>query len=108
MAAYPSFYQTLSSSEKWIDNVQLERASNGSLYGRSFWSAMKPGFDIEHELNTTDVATFKTFYNNNRTVPFDFTWARDGQVYSCMFVGQPQLVPMGGVWWKVRLALEVV
>ena len=38
MAAYPSLGQTTQSREAWIDDVQIERASNGAARGRALFA----------------------------------------------------------------------
>lgn len=108
MAAYPSFSQTIQSSEGRQDSVILERATNGSLYGRALWTGAKRTFQIHHELTAAEAGTLRTFYATNRALPVDFTWAGDSQVYSVMFDAPPVLNPVAADFWRARVSLVEV
>lgn len=104
MAAYPSFAQTMSSTESYEDNILLDRASNGALYGRAMWTGAKRKFQIEHDLTSADAATMRTFYATNRALPVSFTWAGDAGTYTCLFEAPPSYTPLG-LGWHVRVQL---
>lgn len=91
MAAYPSFPQLIGSTEGWVDDLVLDRAVDGSVYGRAFYPAKKRTFELRHIVGNTDLATFKAFYDTNRLIPVEMTWVRDGEEYSCRFNGAPRL-----------------
>lgn len=105
MAAYPSFGQSIQSSETYEDRIIKDRASNGDLYGRALWTGAKRRFQIEHTIAAADVATLRAFYATNRALPVDFTWAGDSGTYSVMFDGPPSYQPMAADWWRVRVVL---
>lgn len=92
MAAYPAFPQMVGGSdEAWVDDLTADRAVNGSVKVRAFYSEKKRVFTVAHVLTNTDLATLRTFYDANRLLPVDLTWVRDGQTYSCVFAGAPRI-----------------
>lgn len=105
MAAYPTLGQLLESSEGGEDRVVLDRATNGALYGRALWPSEKRRFDPVHVVQETEAEQLRTFYVNNRALVVDFTWDRDGQVYSCLFAAPPTFRPLGGGWCRVQVTL---
>lgn len=109
MAAFPSFGQDLGSSEGGLDGGAVwERASNGGLRGRDMWGREPRTFSVQLTLSNADTETLRTFLATNRTLAFDFTWARDGQTYSVINKRPAQYQPLGGGWNRVRVELEQV
>lgn len=93
MAAYPSFPQLIEGAEDgWVDDLVFDRAVNGDLKVRAFYPGKKRTFKVPHVLNRVDFATLEAFYDTNRLLAVEFTWVRDGQTYTCMFGGPPQIV----------------
>lgn len=88
MASYPSFHQRLEGSVKeTLDDLVLDRAMNGALKARAYYSAVKFRFTVRHILTTAELATLQTFYNTNRLLTVTFTWERDSVAYTCLFEG---------------------
>ena len=105
MAAYPSLGQTTQSRESWADDVQIERASNGAARGRALFAGRKLELQIAHVVERSDVATLLAFYDTNRLLPVDVTWAGDGVTRAMLFAGVPDVQPEGGVLWRVTSRL---
>ena len=101
MAAYPSLGQTTQSRESWIDDVQIERASNGAARGRALFAGRKLELQIAHVCERDDVATLLAFYDANRLLPVDVTWAGDGVTRAMLFSATPEVQPEGGTLWRV-------
>lgn len=98
MAAYPSFTQLLGSTEEGVDDVTLDRAVDGSVKARGFYTARKRRFKLRHFLTSSERATLQTFYDTNRLLTVTLTWVPDGQTYTCLFQGPPSwdFSPGGG------------
>lgn len=105
MAAYPNIGQTTQSRESWIDDVQIERASNGSARGRALFAGRKLALQVAHVVERSDVATLLAFYDSNRLLPVDVTWAGDGVTRSMLFDSSPDVQPEGGTLWRVTSRL---
>ena len=106
MAAYPTFAHapTLSSEQTLLDDLQIDRATNGAVRGRAMYTAPKRSFSIVHEgLSATDKGTLVTFYNTNRKLQFDFTWVADSVLYYCYFTAPPKLKVLPGLLWNVTM-----
>lgn len=108
MAAYPTLGQTTQSREAWIDDVQIERASNGAARGRALFAGRKLELQIDHVVERADVDSLLAFYDTNRLLPVDVTWAGDGVTRSMLFSGPPDVQPEGGTLWRVTSKLEQV
>lgn len=98
MAAYPSFGQLLASTEEGVDDVTLDRAVDGSVKARGFYTARKRRFRLRHFVTSSERATLQTFYDTNRLLTVTLTWVPDGQAYTCLFQGPPSwdFSPGGG------------
>lgn len=90
MANYPSFAQLTSSDEDQIDDVVLDRAVAGGVKARSFFTAKKRAFKVEHLLSASDRSTLDTFYDTNRGLTVTFTWAKTATAYTCFMAGPPE------------------
>ena len=101
MAAYPSLGQTSQSRESWADDVQIERASNGAARGRALFAGRKLELQIAHVCERGDVATLLAFYDSNRLLPVDVTWAGDGVTRQMLFAAAPDVQTEGGTLWRV-------
>lgn len=79
MASYPAFGQLLNgSSHEVLDDIQIDRATDGSGYARSLYAGLQHRFVVRHLLNAADYATLVDFYDDNKLTPFDFTWTGAG------------------------------
>ena len=105
MATYPSFGQLVGSTAEWVDDLQIDRAVNGSVKARAFYTAKKRRFVLQHLLNKADVGTLQTFYDTYRLVANTMTWAGDSVAYTVLFDGPPSVKPIGGPYSKVEVRL---
>jgi hypothetical protein len=91
VATYPSTYlQLVGSSEEGVDDIKIDRATNGAVKARAFFTARKRRFRLKHALNATDLNALLTFYDTYRTTANTFTWVRDGTSYTVLFEEPPQ------------------
>lgn len=103
MAAYPTFAcgQSLGSTETILDDIVVDRASNGVPRLRAFYTATKKQFSVLHErITPAEKATLDAFYQTNRLLSFTFVWAGDGVTYTCRFTAPPTRNPIEGVFWE--------
>lgn len=101
MAAYPTFGQSRDSAETSLDDLQIDRASNGVPRGRAMYTAIKKTFSVVHpRLSASDKTTLDAFYATNRLLQFTFVWAADGATYTCIFASPPPTYKSlpGGRW----------
>lgn len=111
MSTYPTFAYnpTQSSAEAVLDDVQIDRASNGNAKGRSYYSVPKKSFSVVHQgLSSVEKQTLLDFYAANRALEIDFLWVADGVTYTCLFAGPPKLAIEPGIRWGITVALEQV
>lgn len=111
MAAYPTFtYNPSQSSEETIlDDLQLDRASNGTPKVRAMYTAPKKMFTVVHEaLTAAERSTLMTFYNTNRLLQVTFLWKADNVTYTCIFTGPPKSQIEPGLRWTVTTQLAQV
>lgn len=85
MATYPAFPQLADSVEEWIDDIVVDRASNGGTKARSFFTTKKRRFVVRHILGATDASTLQTFYDTYKTAANSFYWEGDRQTYTVLF-----------------------
>lgn len=105
MATYPSFGQLVGSTAEWVDDLQIDRAVNGSAKVRAFYTAKKRRFVLKHVLSKADVGTLQTFYDTNRLAANTLTWSADGVSYTVLFDGAPRVTPHGSVYSDVEVRL---
>lgn len=92
--AQPTLSQPLSvnSDESTLDDLQIDRATNGRPKVRALYTTPKKTFTLVHELATAaDKATLDDFYRDNRLLPFDMVWPSDGITYTCLFSAPPRI-----------------
>jgi len=105
MATYPTFSQSVDSTFDWLDDIQIDRASNGTVKARALFTAPKAIGNILHRLTNTERATLDAFYLANRRIPFDFVWSGDGLTYSCLFSGPPKYKSLPGLYWDTTVGM---
>lgn len=90
-AVFPTLPIASSSKKETLDDIQVDRATDGTLRGRSFWAATKKRIKVDLSLLTAaQMTTLDTFYNTNRLLPIDLLWPHDGVTYTNLwFVGPP-------------------
>ncbi len=62
-------------------------------------------------LNSTQAGYFETFYRStlkHGSLPFTWVHPRTRNSADMNFVGQPEMIYVGGGWWKVNLVLEIL
>lgn len=102
MAAYPNIAQDLDSTETVLDDVQVDRATNGAPRVRALYTALKREFSVVHRWATgAEKASVEAFYAANRLVSFTFVWKGDGATYTCCFAGAPNYKPLRGGTWEI-------
>jgi len=86
---YPSLPQWIGTRLQQRTGIIERIASNGAVRLRALQSANKSDPVVVHGLlNATQLSTFKTFYTNNRAIPFYFTSVEDGIQRTCVFAAQ--------------------
>lgn len=111
MAAYPTFAYnpSQSSTEEMLDDVQIDRASNGAAKGRAFYTTPKMKFTVVHEgLSAAEKATLMAFYAANRALEVDFLWVADSVTYTVIFSAPPKPAITSGLHWSVTTFMEQV
>ncbi len=109
MATYPTFTHnpSRSSAEAVLDDVQIDRASNGTAKARVLYTVPKKAFTVVHQgLTALEKQTLMDFYATNRAAEIDFLWAADGVTYSVLFAAAPKPEIGPGLYWNVTVALE--
>lgn len=104
MATYPTFAcgTGLASVETTLDDLQIDRASNGVPRLRAYYTAPKKAFSLVHPSATNaEKSALLTFYNTNRLITFNLIWAGDGATYTCYFGGAPLTKPLPGQLWEI-------
>lgn len=102
MAAYPNIAQDLDSTETVLDDLQVDRATNGAPRVRAMYTAPKRVFAVVHRwITPAEKASVDAFCSANRLLSFTFVWQADGVTYTCKFSGPPNYKPMRGGWWEV-------
>lgn len=93
MATYPSLAPIDGSAVTWVDDLVADRAADGTVKVRAFYSGRKAAFSLKHYLTLAQVDTLLTFYDTNRLLAFDFTWPGSASPvsYSCKFTGPPKM-----------------
>lgn len=112
MITYPtlSYGATYDSSETTLDDLQIDRATNGAVRIRAQYTEPKKQFVVVHSGCTlADKATMVAFYLANRVPAYaakiDFVWAADGEHYHCYLAAPIQYVPEPGQRWKITVTL---
>lgn len=109
---YPTLPIAYGVTERFTTDRKLERASNGTLRGRVFYTTKKRTFKIQHPaLTPAQLATFDAFYDSNLSSTFTFTYTNDGIVftdYTVAFSADPVRTPLDGGRVNVDLELTEV
>lgn len=106
--AYPvlSCGQDLGGAVTPIDDITIDRATNGAPRGRGFHDALRREFKIVHEPATmADKAALDAFYTANRLTSFTFVSDDDGVGYTCIFAGPPVPKRLAGPLYSIAVTL---
>jgi hypothetical protein len=90
MAALVAYAQLIGSTEDGVDDLKIDRAVNGSVKARAFYTARKRKWKLKHLLTATELNALLTFYDTYRTTANTFTWTRDGASYTVLFDEPPK------------------
>ena len=86
MANYPSLPQSEGTTLAVRSGMRARYASNLTVRLRSYSSAEFYDPTVVHlGLTPSQWATFKSFYDSNRTTTFSYTHTPDGNTYTCVF-----------------------
>jgi len=104
VANYPAFPQRLGSVRETLDDLRLERAIDGTGYGRALFAATKSRFTVLHVLTYANLATLEAFYQAQRNVQFDIVWQGEGDVtYTGLLFEEPvRKTELGAGWVAVE------
>lgn len=103
MAQYPTYpIKKQGFSDALQDGVSWDRASNGSMRGRSLWVSPKRAIGISHVLDTVQWGELVSFYTTNRTLPIDLAIPEEG-VVTAVFAGPPSRSAAGAGLWDVSV-----
>lgn len=101
MAAFPTTITPLqlpagttaaSSSETWLDDLEVDRAVGGGARVRAFYPTKKRVLSLHFVLDATGRTTLESFYDANRLGPaFTITSPFDGVVRTVLFGAAPIL-----------------
>jgi len=102
MAVYPAFGQDISSTVTILDDVLLDRASNGKPRMRRLFNTLLKEFVVNHLVTVVDKGTMGTFYDTNRNLSFTFVWNPEGTTHTCMFSTAPTYTMEGSKdFWRI-------
>lgn len=106
MATYPAFPQHRSSTARLRDDIEIDRAGNGSVRARAFYTAPKWEFEAIHAaLTHAERATLIAFYNTNRLLPVDYASDHTRATHSCVMDGPPEFIALGAGLFRARTKL---
>ena len=106
MANYPSFGQDISSTVTILDDINLDRASNGKPRMRRFYTSPVKEFSVVHTLTAANKDTLLAFYNANRYVSFTFVWNAENTTHTAMFSTAPTVAVEGSIdFWKTTCGI---
>lgn len=108
MATYPTFTHAPSqeSAEALIDDLMVDRASNGTPRVRALFTTPKKAFSVVHQgASAAEKATLEAFYTTNRLLSITFVWAGDGVTYTCKFAAPPRYQVAPGLRWNITTEL---
>ncbi len=111
MSTYPEIRQSKNSTESFASGgVVSDRATNGAIRARSYYSSPKKLFTVIHEFVPTSVKTsLETFYNDNKNNEVYFLWLPDGVTYQCIFhEGPPQSKFIVQGYWTITVSLAQI
>lgn len=108
MATYPTLSRAISntSTVTVLDDLQVDRASNGTPKVRALYTTPKLAFTVIHPMaSAAEKATLQAFYTDNRLLTLAFTWPETGAAYTCLFAAPPRYQPAPGRLWNITVEL---
>ena len=86
---------------------QMYRSASGKPRVRTYHTAIREDVVIKHYVDQTDKDTLEAFYNTNANISFTFTYAADGDTYTCYFTAAPKFLPRQGGYYDVTMTAVV-
>lgn len=107
MATYPTLPTRRGSDPQPINGIEIDRAEDGAARGRSFHSADRVRFSIEHPwLSSTQKAALAAFYTTNRLLAFDYVSISSGATHSCLFSKPVAYEFHRSGFWSAKVEME--
>lgn len=107
MAAFPNLPFDAETAEELLDDIKLDRASNGTARGRALYAAPKLRLNAAFRaLTGAQRNTVDAHYAAHRSASFALMWR--GQTYTVAYTGAPKWSRIGGVLWNLNLTFEEV
>ena len=107
MAAFPNLPFDSESAEELLDDLKIDRATNGAARGRALYAAPKLRLNAAFRaLTGTQRATVDAHYLDHRTASFAVLWR--GQTVTMAYASAPRWSRIGGVRWNLNVALEQI
>lgn len=110
METYPNLGQAISSSFTSNSGRVLDRASNGIIRARSYYTENKKTFTVVHSaITSAQKSIIEDFYNANKDIAFLFISMLDNITYTCIF-GEDSInfSIIGTGYWNAEVILEQV
>jgi len=109
MATYPVLPTRSGADPQPINQVEIDRAEDGSGYGRSFFASDKMRFSLEHPWITAAQKTaLDAFYSANRLLDFDYESPASGAMHTCIFAKAPAYTFQRPGYWTARVEMEEI
>lgn len=106
MATYPAYRQHVTSVARKVDDIQIDRAGNGTARARAFFTVPKYVFEVIHPaLTEAERAAIEAFYLANRLLPVDFASDFTGATHVCLMDGPPEFIPLGASRYRGRIKM---
>jgi hypothetical protein len=107
MAAFPNLPFDAETAEELLDDIKLDRATNGSARGRALYAAPKLRLTAAFRaLTAAQRAAVDAHYSAHRSASFALLWR--GQTYTVAYTTAPKWGRIGGVLWNLNTTFEEV
>jgi hypothetical protein len=90
-----------------LSGKDVYRSASGKPRVRTYYTAVREDVVIKHYLDETQRGTLESFYTTNQNIAFTFTYAADGDTYSCYFTSAPKFIPRTGGYYDVTVTAVV-
>lgn len=107
MAAFPNLPFDAETTEELLDDLKVDRATNGAARGRALYAAPKLRLNAAFRaLTPAQRATVDAHYTAHRAASFAVLWR--GQSVTMAYASAPRWSRIGGVRWNLNVALEQI
>ena len=105
MAAFPTLPFDAEHTEELLDDLKIDRATNGAARGRALYAAPKLRLNAAFRaLTAAQRAIVDAHYLAHRSTSFAVLWR--GQTVTMLYTGAPRWSRIGGVLWNLSVTLE--